>query len=71
MDSFDTESRINALEALLSLADDQLEQLNRVVFRQQEQIDRLQEQLRLIWARMDSLAPAERLSLREEIPPHY
>lgn len=71
MDRSDTESRINALEAMLSLADDQLEQLNRVVFRQQEQIDRLQEQLRLIWTRMDSLAPAERLSLREEIPPHY
>ncbi|SMB27591.1 Protein SlyX homolog [Sterolibacterium denitrificans] len=65
------ESRINELEAMLSLADDQLEQLNRVVFRQQEQIDRLQAQLRLIWERMDSLAPAERLSLREEVPPHY
>jgi SlyX protein len=71
MDRLGMDSRITELESLLSLADDQLEQLNRVVFRQQEQIEGLQEQLRLIWARMDSLAPAERLSLREEIPPHY
>ncbi len=65
------ESRIAELEAKLSLADDQLDQLNLVVFRQQEQIDQLQRQLRLIWQHLQASAPAEQRDLREEIPPHY
>ena len=65
------ESRIDELEAKLSLADDQIDQLNLVVFRQQAQIDQLQQQLRLVWARLETMAPAERRDLREEIPPHY
>lgn len=65
------ESRIEELEAKLSLADDQLDQLNLVVFRQQEQIDQLQQQLRLVWQHLQSMAPAEKRDLREEIPPHY
>ena len=65
------ESRIDELEAKLSLADDQLDQLNLVVFRQQRQIEQLQEQLLLIWQQLQSAAPAESRDLREEIPPHY
>ena len=66
------ESRIDELEAKLSLADDQLDQLNLVVFRQQQQIDQLQQQLRLVWQQLQNASPeAEKRDLREEIPPHY
>ncbi len=65
------ESRIDELEVKLSLADDQLDQLNLIVFRQQENIDRLQDQLRLIWQQLQAAAPGEKLDPREEIPPHY
>lgn len=68
------DARIDELEAKLSFADDQLDQLNKVIFRQQEQMERLQAQLRLL---MQHMQPAElsefsdRHDLRDEIPPHY
>ena len=65
------ESRIAELEAKLTLADDQLDQLNRTVFRQQQQIDALQAQLRLVWRQMQSMTSDESRDPREEIPPHY
>lgn len=71
------ETRINELEAKLTLADDQLDQLNRVVFRQQEQMDRLQAQLRWLMQHVQSVQSEEAFSateqrdLRDEIPPHY
>lgn len=68
------ETRINELEAKLTLADDQLDQLNKVVFRQQEQIDRLQMQLRWLMQHVQSVEASsmlEQRDLRDEIPPHY
>ena len=64
------DSRINELEAKISLAEELLDELNRTVFRQQEQIDQLQQQLRLIWRQQAAVSPENR-DLREEIPPHY
>ena len=37
------EAKLNELEAKMSLAEDLLDALNRTVFRQQQQIDRLQQ----------------------------
>lgn len=66
------EDRLTELEIKLSLAEDMLEELNTTVFRQQEQLDLLQEQLRLLYKQVQaSTAPAEARSLRDEIPPHY
>ena len=65
------ELRLDDLEARLSLADDQIDQLNLTIFRQQTQMDRLQEQLRLVWQQLQVAPPAESRDLREEIPPHY
>lgn len=67
----ESDARITELEAMLGLLDDQVDQLNQVVFRQQEQIDSLQGQLRLIWQRMNSQGAVESLDPRDEIPPHY
>jgi SlyX protein len=42
------------------------------VYRQQQQIDLLQAQLRLLYTQMQTTAePAEPRNLRDEIPPHY
>ena len=64
--------RLTELEIKLSLAEDLLEELNHTVFRQQEQIDLLQAQLRLLYGQMQINAePVEKRNLRDEIPPHY
>ncbi len=65
------EARLNEVEAKLSLAEDQIEALNHTVFRQQQQIDLLQEQFRLLHQQVQSALPGEERDLREEIPPHY
>ncbi len=66
------EDRLTELEIKTSLTEDLVEELNRAVYRQQQQIDSLQAQLRLLYGQMQSAAePAEPRNLREEIPPHY
>jgi SlyX protein len=65
------EARINELEAKLVFAEDLLEELNRTVYRQQQQIDMLQRQMRELREQLAASAPAEGRSLRDEIPPHY
>ena len=66
--------RLTELEIKISLTEDLVEELNRTVFQQQQQIDLLQAQLRLLYGQMQASAnaePAEPFSLRDEIPPHY
>ena len=65
------ESRITELEIKLGLNEDHLEELNRTVFRQQQQIDLLQAQIRELYQLMQPSAPSEPRNLRDDIPPHY
>ena len=69
------EERLIELEIKLSLNDDLLDELNRQVYRQQQQIDLLQAQLRHLYGQMranaESAENAEPRNLRDEIPPHY
>lgn len=70
------ESRLTELEIKLNLAEDALDELNRTVFRQQRQIDLLQEQLREVYRLVQpsdgSAAEGDEPSdPRAEIPPHY
>lgn len=63
------EQRLMALELKVSDAEDTLEQLNTALYRQQQQIDRLQQALReLLSSQPETGAPR---SLRDELPPHY
>lgn len=64
-------ARIVELESKLGLLDDQLDRLNLTVFRQQEQIDLLQRQLRLVWQQLQASPASEAHDQRDEIPPHY
>jgi len=63
--------RIDELEAKLSFAEDMIESLNLTVFRQQEQLDLTQQQIRLLHEQLKAVSPKEERDLRDEIPPHY
>jgi len=65
------ESRITDLEIKLSFSEDLLEELNRIVYRQQQQIEALQQEMRALRLQMQATAPGEQRSLRDELPPHY
>lgn len=64
-------SRITELEIKLSYSEDQLDALNRTVYLQQQQIDLLLRELKVLRDHMASNTPGETLSLRDELPPHY
>lgn len=66
-----TEARIDELEAKLSFAEDLIDELNSTVFRQQEQLDRLQQQIVLLHQQLQTVMPEETRNLRDELPPHY
>ena len=65
--------RIAELEARAALADDLLDEINRTVFRQQQQIDQLARDLQAVRERVRDLAVAPRPAADpgEEVPPHY
>jgi len=63
--------RIDELEAKLAFAEDMIESLNLTVFRQQEQFDLMQQQIRLLHEQLKAVTPKEERDLRDEIPPHY
>jgi SlyX protein len=65
------EERLNEIEAKLAFAEDLVETLNQTVIRQQEQIDLMQQQLRLLHLQLQQVMPNESPSLHDEVPPHY
>jgi SlyX protein len=65
------EARITELEIKISYAEDMVDELNRTVYRQQQQIDRLLTQVETLRDQVQATAPAEQRSLRDELPPHY
>ena len=65
-------ARLAEIEAKLTFSEDLLESLNRTVYRQQQQIERLQHELRALREIVDNAEPGgEPLRPRDEIPPHY
>lgn len=65
------EDRLTAMESKIAFSEDLLEELNIALYRQQQQIDRLQQQILALHRQIGAGAPAEARNLREEIPPHY
>lgn len=65
------ESRITELEIKISYAEDLIDELNRTVFRQQQQIDFLARELDALRQQMQSATPQQARSLFDDIPPHY
>lgn len=66
-----TDTRITDLEIKISYAEDLIDELNRIVFRQQQQIDLLVGEIKALREQIGNAAPAEARNLRDEIPPHY
>lgn len=64
------EHRLTDLEVKASFSEHMLDQLNQVIVRQQDQIDRLTRELAELRERRPS-ADGEFRSLRDELPPHY
>lgn len=65
------EKRLTEIEIKLGFAEDLLEELNRTVFRQQQQMEQLQQEIRALRRQLEVSMPAEPRSLADEVPPHY
>lgn len=65
------ELRLTDLEIKISFTEDMVDELNRTVFRQQQQIDLLMLQIKALREQVRTAEPAEQRNLRDEIPPHY
>lgn len=65
------EDRLNEIEIKISYNEDLLDELNRTVFRQQQQIDALIAEMRTLRDQVRTAEPGEPRNLRDEIPPHY
>lgn len=65
------DARLTELEVKLSYAEDLLDDLNKTVFRQQEEIDFLRREMLRLAQQVREWEPSERTDPREDIPPHY
>lgn len=64
-------ARLAEIEAKLAFADDMLDALNKTIYRQQQHIERLQQELRALQEIVDSAGDSESSTPRDEMPPHY
>lgn len=65
------EDRLTELEIKLGFAEDLLEELNRTVYRQQEQMAAMHEEIRALRRQLELAQPSEQPSAADEVPPHY
>lgn len=66
------EDRIANLEIRIAFQDDLLDALNRTVAAQQQELDLLRHQLRLLHEQLRSLSPSDIVAAKDEPPPpHY
>ena len=65
------ENRLEKIESKLGLSEDLLDELNKTIYRQQQQIERMQHERRTLRQQVQAAQPAEQRNLLDEIPPHY
>lgn len=65
------EARVMDLEVKASYAEDLLEQLNMTIYRQQQQIDVLINEVRHLRQQVPEGGQGGPRNLRDELPPHY
>lgn len=65
------EARVSELEVKLGFAEELIDTLNRSIFRQQEQIDLLQQELRQLYRQLREEGAGGRGEAGDELPPHY
>ena len=66
-----TEQRLTELEIKASFSEDLLDQLNQVIVRQQQEIDLLLLEVRVLRQQMPEGAGPRLSQASEELPPHY
>lgn len=71
MDEILMQEQVIELQAKLTLAEDQIDSLNKTVFEQRQLLDELARQVVALRRQVQDIAPAEPTSLRDELPPHY
>lgn len=65
------QDRLTELEIKAAFVEDLLDEINRTVFRQQQQIELLQQEIRSLRQQLQAATPAEPLNPADEVPPHY
>ena len=70
-DTHATDQRLTELEIKASYTEDLLDQMNLALYRQQQQIDRLVQELTHLSQQMPEPGGGAPRNLRDEIPPHY
>jgi SlyX protein len=67
----EADERLERLESRLMLAEDQIEALNRTVYRQQQWLDRLRARILDLAQQLQGAQAAARERPEDEIPPHW
>ena len=67
----DADERMERLESRLMLAEDQIDALNKTIYRQQSLIDALRAQVLQLARQFQSAQPAVNSRPEDEIPPHW
>ncbi len=65
------EIRFEKIESKLSLAEDLLDEINKTLYRQQRQIEQMQQEMASLRQQIQTAMPAEQRNSADEIPPHY
>lgn len=65
------DARLTELEIKITYTEDLVDELNRAVFRQQQQIDSLIAEIRNLRDQVQNPPDQQARNLRDEIPPHY
>ena len=65
------EHRIENIETKLMAAEDQIDELNRTVWRQQQELDLLREHIRQLAQQIKAVQPSGPSRPEDEIPPHW
>ncbi|HRP23278.1 SlyX family protein [Thauera sp.] len=65
------EDRIEKLETKLMAAEDLLDELNRTVWRQQQELELLREHVRQLAQQVKTIQPGNPLRPEDEVPPHW
>lgn len=65
------QERIETIETKLMGAEDQIDELNRTVWRQQQEIDQLRQQLRQLAQQVKAQQAVGSSRPEDEIPPHW
>ncbi len=63
--------RLDALETKMMSAEDQIDELNRSAWRQQQELDLLREQVRHLAQQLKTIQPGAANRPEDEIPPHW